>query len=415
MVRGENLVGMASFETPTPAAAVSRSGPLPRSANRVAVALLAAMCIVGVARMLALGCGWLPYDVPVSDLGRDLAGAAAARRGESPYRQLGELSHEYESSRASAWWVAHAPIALAGARVLLALGDAGLLLPERDGRIAAACGVVAFGLLAGRLVARFHGMTWALAGSAAILLSLPAHDDVIWVQANGILALLLLLVFVLDAHSRRGAALTLLGILIAWKPWVVPFALALPKSRSALQDVLWASAVAALATAVVLPWTGGLNALARWMLEAVPRNLEQYRPDPWNAALTRSLPRSSAAVIQLGVLVLLPLVRRHVVRSLWPLLGALAMTTVAPLLWPHYFLAVAAAIVAALWRDSATPSALLAVGLGPWTGQAVLGIFPSPTVVRLEAWLSLAFVAAFVIIANARVLHRVGAIRPMAP
>ncbi|MEX2251164.1 MAG: hypothetical protein WD895_03725 [Acidimicrobiia bacterium] len=66
----------------------------------------------------------------------------------------------------------------------------------------------------------------ALAAATAMTLGFPS--DAFWIQGASLLAMCLALVFILERKGRRNTAVLLLGVLVAWRPWLAPMPSSFP-------------------------------------------------------------------------------------------------------------------------------------------------------------------------------------------
>ncbi len=333
----------------------------------VVVIVVVALRLPVLAKLL--GPGVVYVNQGITDFGRDLVGARAVEVGGSPYGSLGDLYDRYgavdlpqSGPPRETGWVVHPPVAIAGARLLLTL--AGL---EQAELVARRLGAVGVGLLLVALFALFQGTSKTLAGvvAATLVMWVPTFTDLLWIQDNGVAGLLLLGVLWLDHVQRRSLALLLLGLLVAWKPWLAVFALGLPRSSSALKDLSAVAVTAIGATLLVLPFVGGWETLRIWVVDALPGNVVEARDTPSNISWTSFLTASAASVLYVIAVVGAALGRRFVDRDLWPLVAGLPAVTVAPFVWDHYWLAIVPAFA---WAASAHPERLrssfqLALGL----------------------------------------------------
>ncbi len=317
--------------------------------------------------------GAVYQNVGITDLGRDLLGVSAIEQGGTPYQQIGDLIEQYGSPdlplsgppRLSGW-VVHPPLALAGARALaIAFGSGAELAGRRLGVVA----VIAL-TIATILVLRRRRPSWTIPAALAMLVWVPTLTDTIWIQGNAIAGLGLLGVALLDGRGRRIAALIILGLLVAWKPWLAIFALALRRSTSVLKDVAAVGLTAAVATLAILPFVGGFESLWTWIAEAMPGNAEEARTTPSNLSWTSFAGSGLATSIYLGAAIGIPIVRRRLPRQLWPLLPVWVATALAPFVWDHYWLALAPLV----WLVMSEAQADLRVPAFGWTSFAVLPV-----------------------------------------
>ena len=240
----------------------------------------------------------------ITDLGRDLLGVSVVEQGGIPYRQIGDLISEFEAPdlplsgppRLSGW-VVHPPLALAGARVLLAVSGSEA---ETAGRRLGVFFTLGLAVAIVVILTR-RKPAWAIAVGLATLVWVPTFTDTIWIQGNAFAGLGLLTVVLLDGSGRRTIGRIVLGLLVAWKPWLAVFALALPGSSSVLKDLAWVAATAVVATLASLPFVGGLDALWAWITEALPGNAVEARETPSNLSWTSFAGSGVATLIYVGV------------------------------------------------------------------------------------------------------------------
>ena len=307
----------------------------------------------------------------ITDLGRDLLGVTVVEEGGMPYQQIGDLLSQYEppdlplsdAPRLSGW-VVHPPLALAGARALLAVygSDA-----ELAGRRLGALGVVA---LAFAIIAILHRRkpAWAIPVAIATVVWVPTFTDTVWIQGNALAGLGLLVVVLLDGKGRRVVALIILGLLVAWKPWLAVFALALPRSTSVVKDVAVVAGTAALATLAALPFVGGFDSLWAWITEALPGNTAEARDTPSNLSWISPAGPGLATLVYLGAALAIPMIRRRFPREIWLLLPVWVATALAPFVWDHYWLALAPVV----WFVVSRVRSDLRLPAFSWIGLAVL-------------------------------------------
>ena len=309
----------------------------------------------------------------ITDLGRDLLGAAVVEQGGLPYGQIDDLILQYEApelplsgSPRSSGWVVHPPLAIAGARALLmASGSEAELAGRQIGALFTLGLMVAIVVLVvGRKPA------WAAPAGLVTLVWAPTFTDTIWIQGNALAGLGLLAVLLLDRSSRRTAALILMGFLTAWKPWLAVFALALPRSSSVLKDLAWVASTAILVTLAALPFVGGFDALWVWLTEALPGNAVEARDTPSNLSWTSFVGSGLATIIYVGVASAIPFARRRLSRELWLLLPVGVSTALAPFVWDHYWLALAP-VVWFVFREAHTD---LRVPVAGWISLMILPV-----------------------------------------
>ncbi|MGZ8783981.1 MAG: hypothetical protein ACXW1Y_00240 [Acidimicrobiia bacterium] len=307
----------------------------------------------------------------ITDLGRDLLGVAAIERGGVPYQQIGDLIEQYgdpdlplSGSPRLSGWIVHPPLALAGARALQAVfGSLSELVARRIGIL----GVV---ILTGAviMILRRRTPTWMMPVAIATLVWVPTFTDTVWIQGNAFAGLGLCAVVFLDRNGQRTAARVVLGLLVAWKPWLAVFALALPRSTSVLKDVAVVGGSAMLATLAVLPFVGGFDTLLAWITKALPGNTAEARDTPSNLSWTSPAGAGVATLLYLGTALAVALARRRLPRRLWLLLPVWLATSVAPFVWDHYWLALAPIV----WLLVSEDGSNLRIPAFIWLGLAVL-------------------------------------------
>lgn len=325
------------------------------------------------ALMDLLGGGVVYEAVGITDLGRDLLGVSALEQGGIPYQQMGDLIEDYgpphlplSGPPGLKGWVVHPPLALAGARALLAIygPDA-----ELAGRRLGALAVVAL-TIAIIVILRRRKPAWTIPVAIATLLWVPTFTDTVWIQGNAVAGLGLLAVALLDGNDRRIVARILLGLLVAWKPWLAIFALALPQSSSVVKDVAVVAGTAAVATLAALPFVGGFDSLRAWITEAMPGNVVEARDISSNLSWTFPLSPGLATLIYIGAASAIPIIRRGLPRELWLLLPLGVATTLAPFVWDHYWLALAPVV----WLIASEAEVNLSLPAFLWIALAVLPV-----------------------------------------
>lgn len=315
----------------------ARIPPLGGGHTRIAVWLALATLLVAV--LLFLDFLVDPrYAISPTDFDRDLAGAVAVEHGVVPYQTLGDLGDQILGltipEKLEDEWVAHSPLSVAAARVLR------LLAGEQAPMVADWMGVIAVFSGVGYLVMRGYrdgNLPIWMALAATGLLSAGVGLDVLYLQGASLLAVFLGVTLWLHKSGRRHAALLLLGVAVAWRPWCAPIALFLPGSDKPLADGIRVGSVAILSTLAALPVIGGLASLWAWLFVALPANADQYLTFPWNVSLTGWLGPAGVAVGIGAILALTITVRPKIPPGLRPSLGALATLGFAPLVWPHYW------------------------------------------------------------------------------
>lgn len=314
-----------------------------------AAVLVAAAIQLGHAAYLITEDPDLTGVVPVSDLGRDVIGARAAARGMIPFGQLQTLDESVPAD-AGTWWVNHAPFAIGIAAGFDAVTDA----PDRLGRLLTVVALLVVAFVVGKAAVAERSPWWVLV-ALAVIGGLPVWADLDWVQVGAVTGLGYLAVLELVRRGRPRAGLALLGVLVAWKPWLAPLVVAVPGHRSLWRDVGWAATGGALATAVVVPFTGGVEGITTWVTVAGSRNLEQYRQIVGNLSLTRSLPLLLAYLIFVAGIGLVAAARSKVASEVRPVVAAVVIMSLSLLVWPHYWTVLVVSLVPAMrayprWR-----------------------------------------------------------------
>ncbi len=324
----------------------ARFGRILRGAAAVVVAIAATLQVANMVFVVVENPD-VSWAVPVSDLGRDVIGSRAARNGEIPFAPIGRLDPSVPAE-ARQWWIPHTPPAVAAAGVL----DRGPFEPDRTARvmtIMALIGVsLAFAVVGG------DSRTGLILGGAS-LASIAAWTDFMWVQLGTVTALALLATFHLEGRGRRRSAFFVLGVLIAWRPWLAPMAIALPDHRRPWRDLFWVALGGATAAGVALPFTGGFEGFVTWLTVATPANLAQYRQWIGNLSVTRWMP-TAVAWFMFGVgFVTVLMSRRTMRRELRLVLAAVVIFTLSLLVWSHYWTVLVVALIPAMavsrrWR-----------------------------------------------------------------
>jgi len=294
-----------------------------------------------------------PYPIPITDFGRDLLGARAAQLDINPYQTVGELAALVPDSEISAdaaeLWVAHSPLSIALARLWLAVTG-----PDSAEDIAEFVQGISLVLLLGG-VWLFGSRTWSswhgLLLASATAMTIGFRSDAFWIQGASLLVLGLVTFNFLERRGHRNVAMVLLGVMVAWRPWLTPVAVVLPGSKSGFKDGAQVALTATAATLLVLPWIGGWHSLSAWLFEALPANVDYYSVHGSNLSLTGQVfPTAVATVLYVAVVALLPSMRRRWPTESWHLLGAVVILTFTPLVWPQYWLALTGVL---LWLAKA--------------------------------------------------------------
>jgi hypothetical protein len=299
-----------------------------------------------------------PYSiVPLTDFGRDLLGADAVRAGLSPYQRVGDLVTELPTwsvmPEAHDYWIAHSPFAIAFAGFWSWIfGTAS----ESVFRVASwfAFGFIVswMGLFAASRYSRWDGL--AIAAAASMSFGLPG--EIWYLNGASLAALGLIGVFVLETAGRRTDALLILGVLVAWRPWLAPVALFLPNRNHLFRDLFVVGLTATILSVVSVGVIGGISVLSDWVQIALPGNFGDVNDWPLNMSLTGSFVTyewSTAAFAAFSVVVLF--ISRHVDRGGWWTLGVIAIVVGSPLVWPQH-----------LWN--LTPLVVFGMATGPATG-----------------------------------------------
>ncbi len=295
------------------------------------------------------------YEIPVTDFGRDLVGADLARNGQSPYQEISGLppTDVVGGVGTGDSWIAHSPLAISMARTMLAVFDA-----KTAETVAKVLGV---GVLIGILVWLIWGKgaigrPWASAIAGSVALLMGVRSDIFWIQGASIVAMGMVGVLALIHSDRRHIGLVLLGVLVAWRPWLAPLALFLPRGKSALVDVTVVGGVAVTATLAALPAVGGWESLTDWITVALPENLAFYQTYEWNQSVVSPyVPPNIGTGLYLLVPLLLARFRRRLDEAVWPLVGALVVVAVSPIVWSQYWLALVPSFI---WGRQHRPEAL---------------------------------------------------------
>lgn len=85
---------------------------------------------------------------------------------------------------------------------------------------------------------------------------------------------------------------------------------------------------------------GGWSSLEQWFTVALPANLDFYRTYEWNQSfLGPYLPPALTYAIYTAAIFLATRFRRRIPSYTWPLVGALLILSLSPLVWSQYWLA----------------------------------------------------------------------------
>lgn len=340
----------------------------------ILIVVLVALLFALIPALLDLTVRGVVYEnVGVTDLGRDLLGVSALDEGGIPYQQMGDLIGQYgppdlplSGPPRPDGWIVHPPVALAGARALLVTyGSNAELVGRRVGALAVMA--VTLAIVA---ILRRRKPAWTIPLAIATLVWVPTFTDIVWIQGNALAGLGLLAVALLDGNDRRIVARILLGLLVAWKPWLAVFALALPQSSSVLKDVAVVAGTAVVATLAALPFVGGFDSLRAWITEALPGNVVEARDISSNLSWTFPLSPGLATLLYVGSASAIPIIRRRVPRGLWLLFPLGVATALAPFVWDHYWLALAPVV----WLVVSEAEPDLRLPAFTWMGLAVLPV-----------------------------------------
>jgi hypothetical protein len=291
------------------------------------------------------------YETPVTDFGRDLLGAALAESGDNPYQEIANLSPSAingfaDDAGQGTTWVAHSPFSLAIALLSLKLLPLQYLEPVALGVLVAA--FILIGIITLRTTRRLPSeSSLAIVGASALMMGV--RTDLFWIQGSALVAVGLFAVYRLDIKGQKHLAVFLLGALIAWRPWLAPLALFLPDGTSPWRDAARVGAVAVTLTLISLTFVGGWDSLQQWLTVALPANLEFYRTYEWNLSLIGPyLPKMLTYAAYTAIILFAAHSRVRLPSSTWPLLGALLVLALSPLVWSHYWLALLPCLVVSL-------------------------------------------------------------------
>lgn len=285
------------------------------------------------------------YTPALSDFGRDLIAAQAVIEGLSPYQSLGDileaLPHVDVREPFDEGWIAHSPVAIAVARLSYHVAGESAEDWMRTAIMVSGGALILISMLP---VAGGPSAACRLTISGALGLGVGLEDDVAWVQGASIVSLLVGISIYSYSRGYPRLSRLVLGICIAWKPWLAPLALFLPGSRHPMKDVVAVGATAAILTVMALPAIGGVGALGDWITAALPANTAQYVQFPWNLSVTGP-PLGVGLSTIVGVVLIVALASRvgtgsHTRTSL----GSASMLVFLPLVWTHYWVALHGAL-----------------------------------------------------------------------
>lgn len=281
-----------------------------------------------------------PYIVPLSDFGRDLLGADAVRIGVSPYQRVGDLVTVVPGwdllPQAYDHWVAHPPFAIAIARAWSFVFG---VHSESAFRILSwfSFGFVAatLGLYARERYSKLGGFIVA----AAVVLAGGLPPDIWYLHGASIAAMGLVGVMALESGERRWLSLVVLGLLVAWRPWLAPLALFLPHRRRVFTDLFIIGGTAAGATLLAAGWLGGGAVLMDWFREALPGNFADVHWWSLNLSLVGSMvPARISSIVFVVASVAAAFAASFVPRNRWWAVGFVVVCLFSPLVWPQYLL-----------------------------------------------------------------------------
>jgi hypothetical protein len=306
----------------------------------------------------------------VDDFGRDVYGAVAVDRRQTPYQQLGSIDPRLDPEFGDEW-VAHSPAAI-GLAVLAYSIDHDVSSAVFYGRF---LGFVVF--LLGVALSVYQREWWLTVGLGAALATSAFASNFYWNQHGLVIAVLVGFVLLLDNQGRRTAALVLLGLGVAVKPWLAPIAILLPRSRAAWRDLLVVGSVSGLLTVACLPVLGGFHVLMDWLSNALPANMDQWAESAGNRSVVSAFGSGWSQVVYATGLGLLPFVRSYIGRSMWPTLAWLFILTMTPLTWDHFLVDISPLLafgaLAEHHKPRLGPLGILLVSVAPTLGM-VAGI-----------------------------------------
>lgn len=302
----------------------------------------------GALAMMAVGLIWAASAplVPVSDLRRNLMAVSAIDRGAvTAYDQLGVLSRSIQGDEGE-WWVAQSPSAVASAHLFALFGDQA----ESVYRVGSVAAFLLAVLLLSRIVPR---RDW-LAGAwvvGAVMVSAGWISDISWLNGQGYTALGISLFLWAHHRGAHDSGAVLLGLLIAWRPWLLPL-VAFDASGRQVWKRLWLGGMtggaATVASSLVL---GGVSEIARFALVATPANAEQFRSFAWNLSLTATATPAFAMVAYVAAISATITLAVRGKRHGASLLAIATVLGVSPMVWSHYWLPMALLWAVVLLED----------------------------------------------------------------
>ena len=319
------------------------------------MAVVVLLVLAATTSLGAVARGPIDEGSVLNDFDRDLLGAVASQRGESPYQRLGAIDGTLTGPMGDEW-VAHTPGMVALARTALSIAG------DREGAARLATGVAValwLAVAAGGVLKRQY---WVMGACLAAVATVSFAHSVEWAQHSLAFAAGLTAALWADSAGLRLVARAVLGVLVALKPWLLPLAVCLPNSTSATRDIASIGAIAGVVSVLGSLALGGLDVLFDWAVVASPANIEQYRLGRNSFSLVGGLPAEIAAVASpLASLVVLPRLRTVTSGSIALLGGWLVAVSLSPVVWPHYLVDLSPVLVAAAFHDEWTRGRLPAV------------------------------------------------------
>jgi hypothetical protein len=333
----------------------------------------AVLAVLGLALVIVVAfLGETSIPPPMTDLERNMHAIEARSRGISPiYAQLADLEPVPLDPEVSEWWVAQSPLAVASA-----------VLPAQFGGITVAqYRWIAWSILltAGALLGwilpkpRRWVVPWVLGATAV---SAGWQAELAWVNGQVITTLGLVVFLILGEKGRVTLSSGLLGVLIAWRPWLLPVvAFRVPTGMFRHRLVLVGFTGAGITVAAAL-FLGGWSVLADF-LRANAANISQYRTSVWNLSLTKSLPAVTANIVFAGAAVsaMWLVIRGH--RRSASILALAVIGGVGIMIWSHYWIPLLFLMFAMTSQRDYFNVALIAGAL-----LVISGLFVQPSVHR---------------------------------
>lgn len=283
----------------------------------------------------------------VSDFGRDAIGAELVRSGESPYQivrlRTGAIPNLFLDDRG---WIAHSPTSIAAARALTAIADVDTI--EHALAIIALTTPLIVGI-ALYMLAKVRGpLRIALLG--APLVSVSTVENLIWLQAMGLVALALIVALHAADRQRTSLAAVALGLVVAVKVW--PAYLAVAIHRQWVRISLLVGLFAVIVTLLLTPWSGGVAALGDWLLRALPANTAEHVGLSFSLASTLGIPPAFGLVVYTVTMVLLA--RTEMPTEIRVAITTVAHLSLAPLVWPWMVFGLLPALIWPIVRGHTT-------------------------------------------------------------